>query len=927
MLLESVKKLFIGDRSEKAVKRYMKTVAVINGLEPQFKKLSDDDLAHKTVEFKGRLERGEKLDALLPEAFATVREAAQRILGQRHYDVQLAGGMVLHDGNVAEMKTGEGKTLVATAPAYLNALSGKGVHVITVNDYLARRDSEWMGQVYRFLGMRVGLVVHGLDSATRRHSYHTDITYGTNNEFGFDYLRDNMAVSAEDLVQRPLNFAIVDEADSILVDEARTPLIISGPAEKPTELYYTFAKLVQKLQRDADYTVEEKERRVAITEDGVAKVEKMLGIQNLTEGENSDYYHYLLNAVRARELYHRDRDYVVKENQVIIVDEFTGRLMFGRRWSDGLHQAVEAKEGVKIERETVTMATVTIQNYFRMYNKLAGMTGTAKTEEPEFRQIYNMEVTVVPTNRQIQRKDTPDVVYKTLKAKFNAVIDEVVELHKIGQPVLVGTVSIEKSELLAGMLTRRGIPHTVLNAKFHEKESEIVAQAGRFGAVTIATNMAGRGTDILLGGNPGFLAREAMKSAGYTPEQISLAAEGLPSADEQIKALQEQYRQYLARFKAECDQEAERVRAVGGLAIIGTERHEARRIDNQLRGRSGRQGDPGSSKFFVALDDDLMRLFGGEMVSNLMEKLGIEEDMPIDHPLIGRAIENAQKKVEARNFEMRKHVLQYDQVLNEQRDLIYKQRRKVLVGESLRDSALEAISIACNNIVSEAIPPDIHVEEWDPTPLVEVAEQHFFPHGVHKADDFQGLSREAVEDKLVEVAQRLYEAKEERVSPELMRELERIVFLRVVDEKWMNHLTAMDDLRDGIGLRAYGQRDPLVEYKREAYDMFNEMTAAIQSDVVRYLFRLEIIRQEEPVRPAQQPEAGRQSAPEPERVPAGVGAPAVPAPLQLKRRQTYESGPGEAAQPKQPVRAANTAGRNDPCPCGSGKKYKHCHGK
>ncbi|BDG61717.1 preprotein translocase subunit SecA [Caldinitratiruptor microaerophilus] len=940
-MFATLKKLIVGDVSEKTVRRHMQTVARINALEPEFERLTDAQLAHKTVEFRQRLESGESLDDLLPEAFAAVREAAKRTLGQRHFDVQLVGGMVLHEGNVAEMKTGEGKTLVATLPAYLNALPGQGVHVVTVNDYLARRDAEWMGQIYKFLGLRVGLIVHGLNPAQRRESYQADITYGTNNEFGFDYLRDNMAISLNDLVQRPLNYAIVDEADSILIDEARTPLIISGPAEKPTELYYTFAKLVTRLQRDVDYTVDEKERRVAPTEEGIAKVEKMLNVKNLVD-ENAELYHYFLNALKAKELFHRDRDYVVKDGQVIIVDEFTGRLMFGRRWSDGLHQAVEAKEGVKIERETLTLATITIQNYFRMYRKLAGMTGTAKTEEQEFRQIYGMDVIVVPTNKPMIRKDLPDVVYKTVRAKFNAVVEEIVERHKTGQPVLVGTVSIEKSEMLSEMLKRRGIPHQVLNAKYHEKEAEIVAQAGRFGAVTIATNMAGRGTDILLGGNPAFMARDRLRREGYDAGLIARATEGLPSDDPEIRKLQELYRSYYEEFKKQCDAEAEKVKAAGGLHIIGTERHEARRIDNQLRGRAGRQGDPGSSRFYVALEDDLMRLFGGEMVASLMEKLGLEEDVPIDHPMVSRAIENAQKKVEARNFEIRKHVLQYDQVLNEQRDLIYKQRRQVLRGENLRESALDAIHKVCERLVQH-YGPETHPEEWDPQPLIDAAHEAFFPAGVLKPEDLRGLRKPELAERLKAVAEELYAAKEARIGPELMRELERAVFLRTVDEKWIEHLTAMDDLREGIGLRAYAQRDPLIEYKLEGMDMFNAMIESIQETVAQHLFRLEIVRQE--VHPAPSvapggapgavPGAGGVATGAPGEA-AGPGLPAggrpgrpvaLPPALEFKRRVTFESGPGAEARPQAPARAAKAVGRNDPCPCGSGKKYKKCCGR
>jgi preprotein translocase subunit SecA len=885
--------------SERVVNRHRKTVAVINALEPEMQRLSDVELSRKTVEFKQRLANGETLEQLLPEAFAVVREAAWRTIGKRHYDVQLIGGMVLHEGNIAEMKTGEGKTLVATLPLYLNALTGRGCHLVTVNDYLARVGRDDMGRVYKFLGMSTGLIVHGLSSDERRRAYACDITYGTNNEFGFDYLRDNMAMHPSDMVHREFHYAIVDEADSILIDEARTPLIISGPSGKPTELYYTFAKIVEKLERDVDYIVEEKDRRVAPTEEGIAKVEKWLNIEHLYEGENQHLAHYLQNAIKAKELFHRDKDYVVKDGEVIIVDEFTGRLMQGRRWSDGLHQAVEAKEGVKIEQETQTLATVTFQNYFRMYKKLAGMTGTALTEEEEFRKIYNLDSIAIPTNRPVRRIDHPDIVYKTVKAKFNAVADDVVERHKKGQPVLVGTVSIEKSEYLSGLLKRRGIPHQVLNAKYHEREAEIVAQAGRFGAVTIATNMAGRGTDILLGGNPEFMARARMRAEGYEPEMILAASEILPSEDPAVQAAREVYLKYLKEEEAKCQAEAEKVRAVGGLCVIGTERHESRRIDNQLRGRAGRQGDPGESRFYVSLEDDLMRLFGGEMVANLMDRLGIEEDMPIDSPLVSRAIENAQKKVEARNFDIRKHVLNYDDVMNQQRELIYKQRRRVLEGEDTRAAAEDAIRSLAQGLVDEAIQEKVYWEEWDAQRLVDLAHEAGVPQGYVTAEVLQEAVQGArkLDDgkaklaaKLTELMLQAYNDKEERLGAETMRSLERFILLRTVDEKWMEHLDAMDSLREGVGLRAYGQKDPLIEYKFEAMEMFNRMIAAIQHDTVRNLFQIEVMTQQQPV-----------------------------------RRNVIEIG-SQGAQPAQPA-SSEKVGRNDPCPCGSGKKYKFCHGR
>ncbi|MFZ5826690.1 MAG: preprotein translocase subunit SecA [Bacillota bacterium] len=890
-----------GDYSAKVVKRHQKTVALINSLEPQVQKLSDAELAHKTVEFKQRLANGETLEQLLPEAFAVVREASIRTTGKRHYDVQLIGGIVLHEGNIAEMKTGEGKTLVASLPLYLNALTGRGCHLVTVNDYLARVGRDDIGRIYKFLGMTTGLIVHGLNSTQRREAYACDITYGTNNEFGFDYLRDNMAMYPHDMVHREFHYAIVDEADSILIDEARTPLIISGPSGKPTELYFTFAKIAERLKKEEDYVVEEKERRIAPTEEGIAKVEKWLNIDHLYEGENQQLAHYLNNAIKAKELFHLDKDYVVKDNEVVIVDEFTGRLMFGRRWSDGLHQAVEAKEGVKIEEETQTLATVTFQNYFRMYKKLAGMTGTALTEEEEFRKIYNLDSIAIPTNKPVIRIDHPDVVYKTIKAKFNAVADDVAERHKKGQPMLVGTVSIEKSEYLSQILTRRGIKHQVLNAKYHEREAEIIAQAGRFGSVTIATNMAGRGTDILLGGNPEFAARQRMRAEQMPPELIVVATEYGPSDDPEVQAARDKYRQYLKEEEARCKEEGDRVRAVGGLAVIGTERHEARRIDNQLRGRSGRQGDPGESRFYVALEDDLMRLFGGEMVANLMGKLGIEEDVPIDSPIVSRAIENAQKKVEARNFDIRKHVLNYDDVMNTQRELIYKQRRKVLEGHDTREIALDAIRTMAEHVVQEGVPEEVYFEEWDPEILVSLAEEAGLPKGYLNTEALkeatEGIRKEAEGKKrLIEViaaaATKAYEDKEQRLGAEMIRNLERFIILRTVDEKWMDHLDAMDGLREGVGLRAYGQKDPLIEYKMEAMAMFNDMTASIQRDLVRHLFTIEVAR--EPQRP----------------------------------RIMIESGAGASAEPRQPVRSAEKkVGRNDPCPCGSGKKYKFCHGK
>ncbi|HHW07649.1 MAG TPA: preprotein translocase subunit SecA [Clostridia bacterium] len=821
------------DDNTKEIKRLNRTVEQINALEPEISQLSDEALRNKTQEFRGRLDRGETLDALLPEAFAVVREAARRVLNMRHFDVQLMGGMVLHQGRIAEMKTGEGKTLVATLPAYLNALTGKGVHIVTVNDYLARRDSEWMGQIYRFLGMEVGLIVHGLSFQERKQAYAADITYGTNNEFGFDYLRDNMALSLDQVVQRDLHYAIVDEVDSILIDEARTPLIISGQADKPTQLYYTVSRIIPRLRAGDDYTVDEKARVVTLTEQGVARVEQMLGVENLYDDTNTELSHHVNNALKAHVLMKRDRDYVVKDGQVIIVDEFTGRLMYGRRYSEGLHQAIEAKEGVKIERETQTLATITFQNYFRMYKKLAGMTGTAKTEEQEFIKIYGMDVVVIPTNKPMIRIDHPDVVYRTEKGKFDAVIREIEDCYRIGRPVLVGTVSIEKSEMLSEALKKKGIPHQVLNAKYHEQEAEIVARAGQKGQVTIATNMAGRGTDIVLG---------------------------------------------------------EGVVELGGLHIIGTERHESRRIDNQLRGRAGRQGDPGSSRFYISLEDDLMRLFGSDNIAGLMDKLGMDDDTPIDHPLISKSIESAQKKVEARNFEIRKHVLQYDDVMNQQREVIYAQRRRVLEGENLKDSVLDMIDTVIDRTVDRFAVVSEYPEEWDLASLLQYAEQTFLPGHTLTPDDLAKMEKEEIREMFHAKARELYEAREQEIGAETMRQLERMIILRVVDTKWMDHIDAMDQLRQGIGLRAYGQRDPLVEYRYEGYEMFNAMIADIQEDVTRLIFRVRVVEQRT-------------------------------GPTNLVENKYAEEGA------KQPIRKKQEVGRNDPCPCGSGKKYKKCCGK
>lgn len=772
----------LGNNTERELKKMWPIVRQINALEDNVSGLSDASLQAKTAEFKQRLADGETLDDLLPEAFAVVREASRRVLGMRHFDVQLLGGMVLHRGNIAEMRTGEGKTLVATLPVYLNALTGKGVHVVTVNDYLATRDSEEMGQVYRFLGLSVGLIVHDLSYEQRRRAYNSDITYGTNNEFGFDYLRDNMVVSKEQMVQRPLHYCIVDEVDSILIDEARTPLIISGPGEKSTELYSTLAGIVARLEKD-DYTMDEKQKTIAPTESGVAKVEKMLGVKNMFDQEHLELNHLVIQALRARFMMHRDKDYVVKNGEIVIVDEFTGRLMFGRRFSDGLHQSIEAKENVKVQGESKTLATITFQNYFRMYDKLGGMTGTAKTEEDEFNKIYKLDVYVIPTNKPAIRKDLPDVIYKTKNAKYRAVVREVLKRHVTGQPILVGTTSISQSEILSQLLNKEHVVHNVLNAKFHEMEAEIIKNAGQRDMVTIATNMAGRGTDIKLGDG---------------------------------------------------------VAALGGLMIIGTERHESRRIDNQLRGRAGRQGDPGTTQFFLSLEDDLMRIFGSDNIAKFMDRLGMDEDEPITHSMITKSIEKAQKKVENHNFEIRKYVLEYDDVMNQQREVLYGQRRQVLVADSLRDTILNMVDDIVLSALNKYANEKLYPEEWDFAGLLQQMEQYFVPKGSVTVEELENLSRPEVQDKLKAIAVHLYDAREAEIGSDTMRQLEKAIMLRVVDSKWMDHLDAMDALKEGINLRAYGQKNPIVEYKFEAYEMFEEMIEAIKTTVVTFLYHIQI---------------------------------------------------------------------------------------
>ena len=877
---------------KKELKKFNKIVDSIDSLEPKFESMSDKELKDMTNVFKERLANGETLDDILPEAFAVVREASKRVLGMRHYRVQLIGGIVLHQGRIAEMKTGEGKTLVGTAPVYLNALTGKGVHVVTVNDYLAKRDKEQMGKVYEFLGMTVGVIVHGQDPQTRRAQYQCDITYGTNNEYGFDYLKDNMVIHKEQMVQRELNYAIVDEVDSILVDEARTPLIISGPGDKSTHLYSDANTFILTLKPD-DYEIDEKQKSVALTESGIQKAEVYFNVENITDIAHMELYHHINQALKAHTNMKKDVDYVVKDGEIIIVDEFTGRLMFGRRYSEGLHQAIEAKEGLRIQRESKTLATVTFQNYFRMYNKLAGMTGTAKTEEEEFKAIYKMDVVQIPTNKPVQRKDLSDAVYKNVVGKFNAVVDDIIERHKNKQPILVGTVSIENSELISQLLKRRGVKHEVLNAKYHDKEAEIIAQAGRLGAVTIATNMAGRGTDIVLGGNPTFLTKKEMKKLGYDESVINKVDASLEGIDregnEELFAAREKYEELYKKYKEETKAEQEEVMKAGGLAIIGTERHESRRIDNQLRGRAGRQGDPGSSRFYISLEDDLMRLFGSERISSVVEKIGLEEDMPIEHKMLTKSIEGAQKKVEGRNFGIRKHVLQYDDVMNKQREIIYAERRRVLEGENLQ----EQIENMIHSLIEEGV-MSYSQDGFDAERFVEYMYNLFMPRGSIEVSDIENLKTEQVIEKVFEIAMKIYNGKEERIGSDRMREVERVVLLQAVDSHLIDHIDAMDQLRQGIGLRAIGQQDPVIAYTDEGFNMFNEMNAHIKEDTIKYLFNITI---EEPV----------------------------------ERKQVIDvdhlsSNVDEDANSKT-VRKEDTTGRNDDCPCGSGKKYKKCCGR
>ena len=902
-MLAGLLNLVFGSKNDREINELRPIVATINSLEASVSSLSDAALTDKSVEFRKRHENGESLDDLLPEAFAVCREMSKRVLFMRHFDVQLMGGMILHRGRIAEMKTGEGKTLVATLALYLNALSGKGVHLVTVNDYLAKRDAQWMGVLYHALGMSVGIIQHdasflfdpqydaadkrlqNLRPCTRQEAYRADITYGTNNEYGFDYLRDNLIVASLDqCVQRELNFAIVDEVDSILIDEARTPLIISGPTDESTDLYYRINSIIPQLKIERDYTIEEKTKTAALTEEGNARVEKLLGIENLYDLAHMDLVHHVVKALQAYAIYKRDVDYVVKDGEVIIVDEFTGRLMPGRRWSDGLHQAVEAKEGVKIANENQTLASVTFQNFFRMYKKLGGMTGTADTEASEFAKIYNLDVNVIPPNRPMIRKDFADVIYRTEKEKFDAIVEEIKECYERGQPVLVGTISIEKSERLSGYLKRHGIKHHVLNAKYHEKEAEVIAQAGQKGAVTIATNMAGRGTDILLGGNPDFLFKQIL----YRDETLT----------------EERKRAIFEEIKAECDANKKQVIELGGLHIIGTERHESRRIDNQLRGRAGRQGDPGSSRFYLSLEDDLLRIFASERISNLMLKLGMEEGVPIEHGMVTRAIEKAQKKVEAHNFDIRKQLLEYDDLMNKQREVIYLHRRAVLVGEDLSGEVQEMIMEVTDSMLDVYCPENQYPEEWDVGGLAEAVHAQFALNLVEiegmAPEHLKDLGREALRDELRKHVQNAYLKKKQELGEDLLRYLEKMVLLQVIDQHWKDHLLGMDHLRDGIGLRGYGQKDPLIEYKREGFDMFAGMMERIKADTLDRLFHVQAVR--------------------------GDAPPPPPPPVATAPRLTLNRG-DEPIAAKTVHREQDKVGRNEACPCGSGKKFKKCHGK
>ncbi|MDP8980246.1 MAG: preprotein translocase subunit SecA [Acidobacteriota bacterium] len=950
-MIDAILAKVFGTKNEREIKAMRPMIAAINDLEPAMQALSDAELAAKTPEFKERIANGATLDDILVEAFAVGREVGRRTLNMRHFDVQLIGGIILHRGKIAEMKTGEGKTLVATLPVYLNALAGEGVHVVTVNDYLARRDSEWMGRLYKFLGLSVGVIVHDLDDQQRHDAYRCDITYGTNNEFGFDYLRDNMKFRLEDCVQRAHHYAIVDEVDSILVDEARTPLIISGPSEESTDKYYKINRIIPRLVRGeviegkepgekyttGDYTVDEKHRSVALTEEGVLKVEKLLGCGNLYEPANIEFNHHVQQGLKAHVLFHRDKDYLVQEGQVVIVDEFTGRIMPGRRWSDGLHQAIEAKEGVKIERENQTLATITFQNYFRMFKKLAGMTGTAETEAAEFQKIYNLDVVVIPPNRLMRRIEQQDMVYRTEEEKFRNAGKEIKERHEKGQPVLVGTVSVEKSEKLSSILKKMGVRHEILNAKNHEREAEIVAQAGRKSAVTVSTNMAGRGTDILLGGNAEYMAKGFLRKQGKDPDAMQISAVGTPERTEWDAAMK--------KFKQETDPEHDEVVELGGLHIVGTERHESRRVDNQLRGRAGRQGDPGSSRFYLSLQDDLMRIFGGERMQNLMLRLGMEEDVPIESRMITKRIAAAQKAVEAQNFAARKHLLEYDDVMNKQRKAVYGMRRKLLEGTEQREHMLEIVRGIVGSFVDMRCPEREHASNWDLTALQSDVLSQF---GVKiNPQELASLNRAELEDEIYDNVVARYEEKERLVTPEIMRDAEHMIMLNVIDNQWKDHLLSMDHLKEGIGLRGYGQKDPLIEYKKESFTMFQDMMDRIEDETIRYLFFLQVTHegsdslsaQARPVLPFAEEEndddeddgdALVAAASREQQRAAQNSVQDFTRHIQRKKEKELADlqmvgGDGSAAAKKQAV-SDKKAGRNDPCPCGSGKKYKKCHG-
>lgn len=925
-----MEKLF-GDLNERELKKIYPIADSVMALEPEMEKLSDDELRGKTQEFKDRLADGETLDDLLPEAFAVCREAAWRSLGMKHFRVQVIGGIVLHQGRIAEMKTGEGKTLVATLPAYLNALEGKGVHIVTVNDYLAKRDAEWMGRLYSFLGLKVGCVIHSVNGPDRKAAYDADVTYGTNNEFGFDYLRDNMVTYKEDLIQRDLHYAIVDEVDSILIDEARTPLIISGKGVDSSSTYRSANSFVRTLDEGKDYEIEEKDKQISLTEDGVRECEKYFGIENFSDPDNMELNHYVMQALRANYIMKRDVDYIVKDGEILIVDEFTGRLMYGRRFSNGLHQAIEAKEGVEIRAESKTLATITLQNYFRMYGKLAGMTGTAKTEEDEFREIYNMDVVEIPTNKPVIRDDREDAVFAHETGKFKAIADKVAEAHETGQPVLVGTISIEISEHISKMLKKRGIPHNVLNAKQHEKEAEIIAQAGRKGAVTIATNMAGRGTDIILGGNPDFEARKEMERAGYTADQIGFAVGFEKSDDPELLEAREKYNQILGKKKDAMKGEQQEVIDLGGLCIVGTERHESRRIDNQLRGRSGRQGDPGDTQFFISLEDDLMRLFGGDRIQKYMDRFGLEDDEALEAGLLSRTIENAQKKVEGKNFGIRKYVLQYDNVMNKQREIIYSQRRMVLDGEDLKGYIIGMMEELVDSIIDPVTMESRYPEEWDFDAMsVDLCKINplFKEALVYTDEEKLDLTPESLKEDVKETFRKIYDDKEAEIGAEHMREAERMILLRVVDNRWMDHIDAMDQLKNGIGLRALGQQDPTAAYASEGFAMFDEMVADIREETVKYCYSMTLQTKTER-RNAVTISITRKDEYEDEEMEQAAQERRAMARMAKNGGGMPQEAPKEDKKENHtPIRRAHPKiGRNDPCPCGSGKKYKNCHGR